>query len=73
VIDRLLERLGARWLRRGLAGDPLLLALGLGTWVVRRARRSRATVVWSGRLSPGERLVLSAWSPGEGPPAPTGA
>lgn len=73
MIDRLLERLGGRWLRRGLAGDPLLLALGVSAWLVRRARQRRTPVVWSGRLSAGERLVISAWAPGDGPPVTTEA
>lgn len=68
MIERLLGRLSSRWLRRGLAGEPLWLALGVTAWLVRRARQRQSPVVWSGRLDPGERLVVSAWVPGESEP-----
>jgi hypothetical protein len=66
VIDRLLKTLTSRSLRRGLAGEPLWLALALAAWLVQRSRNRGPSVVWSGRLQPGERLVLSSFVPGEG-------
>jgi len=73
VIERLLKAVTSRSLRRGLAGDPLWLAVGVAGWLFQRARRRGPQVVWSGRLEPGERLVLTSTVPGAGqaasPPA----
>jgi hypothetical protein len=70
-MDRLLSYVVSRGLRRGLAGEPAWLALGVVALLVRRARRRGPEVVWRGRLAAGERLVLTSWVPAEGPrPAP---
>jgi hypothetical protein len=70
-MDRLLSRLVRRALRRGLAGEPVWLAVGVAAWLVRRARNRGPDVVWSGRLEPGERLVISSRGPDGGPgPSP---
>ena len=63
-MDRLLDRLVSRGLRRGVAGEPLWLALGVAAWLVRRSRRRGPDVVWSGKVSAGERLVITARDPG---------
>lgn len=70
-MDRLLSFVVTRGFRRGFAGEPAWLVLGLAAWLVRRARRRGPEVVWSGRLQAGERLVLTSWVPQEGPaPSP---
>ncbi|HUY64211.1 MAG TPA: hypothetical protein VMV14_06800 [Acidimicrobiales bacterium] len=65
-MDRLLGALVTRGVRRGLGGEPLWLAVGLAAWLVRRARRSEPPVVWSGRLAPGQSLVIGARGPDAG-------
>jgi hypothetical protein len=62
-VDRLLRTLVTRSLRRGLAGEPIWLAVALGVWLVRRARRSGPEVIWEGRVSPGQRLVVTTTDP----------
>lgn len=62
-MDRLLGRLVRQALRRGLAGEPLWLAVGVAAWLVRRSRNRGPEVVWSGRLEPGERIVLVSRGP----------
>jgi len=57
-VDWLLGRLVSLARRRGRAGEPLWLAVAGAAWLVRRARSDRGTVLWSGRLAAGERLVL---------------
>lgn len=70
-MDRLLARLVSRAVRRGLAGEPLWLVVGVAAWLVRRARNRGPDVVWSGTLTPGERLVITSRGPEAGPgPAP---
>jgi hypothetical protein len=72
VIDRLLSALVSRGFRRGMAGEPMWLALAVALWLVRRARRRGPAVLWGGRVQAGERLVVTAWVPGRGtgpPPA----
>jgi hypothetical protein len=70
-MDRLLKRLVTRAMRRGLAGEPVWLVVGVVAWLVRRARARGPAVVWSGRLEPGERLLLSSRGPDAEPgPAP---
>ena len=68
-MDRLLRSLVTRALRRGVAGEPIWLAVALGAWMVRRARRSKSELVWQGRVEPGQRLVVTTIDPA----APGGA
>ena len=58
-MDRLLRTLVSRSLRRGLAGEPIWLAVAAGVWLVRRARKSEPEVIWQGRVSPGQRLTVT--------------
>ncbi|HUC36275.1 MAG TPA: hypothetical protein VMR97_04045 [Acidimicrobiales bacterium] len=62
-MDRLLGTLVTRAFRRGLRGEPLWLAVAAGAWLVRRARQQPAQPVWSGRIGPGDRLVIEATNP----------
>lgn len=71
-MDRLLSSIVSRAMRRGMAGDPAWLAVGVAVWLVRRARRRPPAVVWSGRLSPGDRLVISSHPPGAMAGVPSG-
>lgn len=59
VVDRLLGRLASRSFRRGLAGEPVWLAVGAAAWLVVRSRKKDKPLVWSGRLGEGESLVLT--------------
>jgi hypothetical protein len=63
-VDRLLRTLVSRTLKRGLAGEPIWLAVAVGVWLVRRARNSGPEVIWEGRVSPGQRLVVTTTDPG---------
>jgi len=63
-VDRLLRALGSRSLRRGMAGEPIWLAVAVGLWLIRRGRRAGAEVVWEGRVSPGQRLIVTTTDPG---------
>jgi hypothetical protein len=58
-VDRLLGALVSRAARRGWGGEPLWLAVAAAAWMVRRTLKSREPVAWSGRLQPGERLVIA--------------
>jgi hypothetical protein len=58
-MDRLLGTLSSRALRRGLRGEPLWLAVGVGVWMWRRARRGTSNPIWSGKVRPGQRLVVT--------------
>jgi hypothetical protein len=62
-VDRLLRTLVTRSLRRGLAGEPIWLAVALGVWLVRRARRSGPELIWEGRVAPGQRLIVTTTDP----------
>ncbi len=62
-MDRLLRTLASRSLRRGMAGEPIWLAVALGVWLVRRARNAGPEVIWEGRVSPGQRLVVTTTDP----------
>jgi hypothetical protein len=62
-VDRLLRTLVSRSLKRGLAGEPIWLAVAVGVWLVRRARKSGPEVIWEGRVSPGQRLVVTTSDP----------
>lgn len=65
-MDRLLRTLVTRGLRRGLGGEPAWLVLGAVAWLVRRSRKHRDEVLWSGRVQAGEGLLVRAYVPGEG-------
>lgn len=65
-MDSLLSKVVSRALRRGLAGEPVWLAVGVAAWFVRRARNRGPDVVWSGRLEPGQRLVVVSRGPEDG-------
>jgi hypothetical protein len=65
VFDRQLGRLVSRSMRRGLAGEPIWLAVGAAAWLVVRSRRKDKPIVWSGVLGEGERLILINRSAGE--------
>ncbi len=58
-MDRILRVLVTRAMRRGRGGEPIWLAVAGAAWLVRRSRNSRDQVAWSGRVRPGERLVIS--------------
>lgn len=62
-MDRLLRTLVRRSMKRGLAGEPIWLAVAVGVWLVRRARNAGPEVVWQGRVSPGQRLVVTTMDP----------
>ena len=62
-MDRLLALLLTRARQLGTRGDPRWLAVAVALWAVRRARRPAVTV-WRGQLRPGERLVISSFTPG---------
>jgi hypothetical protein len=65
-MDRLLRSLATRALRRGMAGEPIWLAVAIGVWLVRRARRAGPEVIWEGRVEPGQRLVVTTSDPASG-------
>lgn len=69
-MDRLLKILVSRSARRGRGGEPIWLAVAAAAWLVRRGLKSRDQVAWSGRVLPGQRLVIAVGDPGA--PAPTG-
>lgn len=46
-----------------MRGEPLWLAVGVGAWLVRRARKRGDEKVWSGRIEPGERLLITSVDP----------
>ncbi len=58
-MDRLLGFLVTRAVRRGRAGEPIWLAVAAAAWMVRRTLKSREPVAWSGRVEPGQRLVIA--------------
>lgn len=62
-MDRLLRTLVSRAFRRGLAGEPIWLAVAVGVWLVRRGRNKGPEVIWEGRVSPGQRLTVTATDP----------
>lgn len=68
-MERLLRSLTSRGLRRGLAGEPVWLAVAVAAWLVRRARQRPPEVVWRGRIEPGQRILLSSWAADGAPPA----
>jgi len=62
-LDRLLSTLVSRAIRRGLRGEPVWLAVGAGAWLLRRARQHPERTIWSGRVSPGDRLLITTFDP----------
>ena len=58
-MDRLLGQVVSRALHRGMRGEPLWLAVGVGVWVWRRARHPAPRTVWSGRVRPGQQLLVT--------------
>lgn len=58
-MDRVLGYLVSRSMRRGRAGEPIWLAVAAAAWLVRRTLKSRDQVAWSGRVEPGQRLVIA--------------
>ena len=72
-MDRLLRALMARAWRRGRAGEPVWLAVAVGVWLVRRARNAAPEVLWEGRVSPGQRLIVTTSAPGSAPAAAGGS
>ncbi len=58
-MDRILGVLVSRAVRRGRAGEPIWLAVAAAAWLVRRSLKNRDQVAWSGRLQPGERVVIA--------------
>ena len=71
-MDRLLRMLVTRAMRRGRAGEPIWLAVAGAAWLVRRGLKSRDQVAWSGRVRPGERLVISVGDAGTPAPSSSG-
>jgi hypothetical protein len=70
-VDRILRTLVSRAVRRGLAGEPVWLAVAAAAWLVRRARSKGSPVVWKGRVEPGERVLIAIVDPRA--PGPAGA
>lgn len=64
-IDKQLARLVSRSFRRGLAGEPVWLAVGAVAWLVVRSRRKDKPIVWSGTLDEGQQLVITSRGPGD--------
>ncbi len=71
-MDRILRTLVTRSFRRGMAGEPIWLAVAVGVWLVRRARRAGPEVIWQGRVSPGQRLVVTTTDPSSHDSVPSG-
>ena len=71
-MDRILRVLVTRAMRRGRAGEPIWLAVAAAAWLVRRGLKSRDKVVWSGRVEPGQRLVIAVGDNGAPAPSTTG-
>ena len=70
-MDRLLSSLVSRAMRRGMQGEPLWLAVGVGAWLWRRSRNNTDKTIWSGRVAAGERLLVTVVDPGsQGTAAP---
>ncbi len=71
-MDRLLAALVTRALRRGRGGEPIWLAVAAAAWLVRRGLKSRNKVVWSGRVEPGQHLVIAVGDGATPAPSRTG-
>ena len=67
-MDYLLRRLARTAARRGMRGEHWAwFALAAGAYVLQRARRREPPVVFSQRVKPGQRLLVSIRSPREAP------
>jgi|HubBroStandDraft_1064217.scaffolds.fasta_scaffold1341681_2 hypothetical protein len=68
-MDYLLRRLLRAALRRGRQGEHWAwFVLAAGAYVLQRARRRQDPLVYSSRINPGDRLLVSIRSPkGEAP------
>jgi hypothetical protein len=64
-VTALLSWLVRRAMRRGLAGEPVWLAVGAAAWLIRKASEDRQPVVWRGTVRPGDRLSVRSWLPGD--------
>jgi hypothetical protein len=62
-MDRLLGQVVSRALRRGIRGEPLWLAVGVGAWLWRRARNPASRPIWKGRVEPGQQLLVTMRDP----------
>ncbi|MHB8330192.1 MAG: hypothetical protein ACYDD6_11325, partial [Acidimicrobiales bacterium] len=64
----------SRGVRRGIGGEPVWLVVGVVAWLVRRARRRTPAPEWSGRLDPGQGLIITTMErrPAGNPPPATG-
>jgi hypothetical protein len=71
-MDRVLRVLVARAMKRGRAGEPVWLAVAAAAWLVRRGLKSRGEVAWSGRVEPGQRLVIAVGDSATAAPSTTG-
>jgi hypothetical protein len=71
-MDRLLRVLVSRAVKRGRAGEPVWLAVAAAAWLVRRGLKSRGEVAWSGRVEPGQRLVIAVGDSATAAPSTTG-
>jgi hypothetical protein len=60
LVDRALKELVTRSFRRGRAGEPVWIAVGIAAWLVTRSRRKQSPVVWSGQLREGDRLMITS-------------
>lgn len=60
LVDRALKELIGRSFKRGRAGEPIWIAVGIAAWLVARSRRKENPVVWSGQLREGDRLVITS-------------
>ncbi|MFZ0664949.1 MAG: hypothetical protein WAM97_04285 [Acidimicrobiales bacterium] len=65
LVDKALKTLVTRSFRRGWAGEPIWIAVGVAAWLVTRSRRKDSPVVWSGPLQVGDRLVITSRGPGQ--------
>jgi hypothetical protein len=63
-VDYLLRRLVRAAARRGMRGEHWAwFALAAGAFVLRRSRRREDPLVYSQRVNPGDRLLVSIRSP----------
>ena len=65
MVDRFVDLLLARSLRRAWRGQPVWLAVGAAAWLVRRSRRNDRALLWSGTVAEGQRLVVTTSGSGD--------